>query len=86
MNTKLMRFEEGDVVCLARKELSSRPYDDNRLYIVDHVFKNTGWGYILRTYYPINVGGEDPVQYNYIIVEDDNIESAMLMEYLTYER
>ena len=88
MDTKLNIFEEGDVVRLSRKKLSfiSSEIDVNSLYIVDYVFKNKGWGYIIRTYYPINVGGEDPIQYDYFIVEDGGIEGATLEEYLNYER
>lgn len=91
MNTKLKRFEEGDVVRLSKKELIFRKHEAdvseiNRLYIVHEVFE--GWvdgGYLLRTYYPINEGGEDPMRYKYLIVEEDGVEGATLMEYLNYE-
>lgn len=84
MNTKLNRFEEGVIVRLSKKELSFRKYEVdvseiNRLYIVHEVFE--GWvdgGYLLRTYYPINEGGEDPMRYKYLIVEEDGVERVIL--------
>lgn len=81
MNTKLNRFEEGDVVCLSPRELARREYamEYKGLYIVDLVYGGvtSAGGYILKSYYPMDMGGEDPMQYVYIVVEEDGVEGAI---------